>query len=132
MAQERVISGCQEEVARSRQLAEERSAQIRLLESGTAELKSRLSGCEERCQQKDKQIQKNEQVIGWLRDVVSQQGTSPPASRGSNTTAAHSTAVDGGTLDKKLLQLTVNGGGNAKTNATAARKANRSHSMRGK
>lgn len=132
VAQERVIKGCQEELAHSRQIVEERSAQIRLLESGTEELKGRLSSCEESCQQKDKQIQKNEQVIGWLRDVVSQQGTSPPASRGSNTTASHSTAVDGGTLDKKLLQLTLNGSGNAKTNATVARKANRSHSMRGK
>lgn len=134
--QEKVIAGCQENFERSQQIIDERNAKIRQLEGEVETLRGGLKKCEESCQQKDEVIRKNERVIGWLNDIVSKQGTpasSYAASRLSNTTASNSQlSVPEGSLDKKLMQLTMNGGDTAKTSATAARKANRNYSMRGK
>lgn len=134
--QEKVIAGCQDNFERSQQIIDERNAQIRQLDGEVETLKIGLKKCEETCQQKDEVIRKNERIIGWLNDIVSKQGTPPSsyaASRTSNTTASNShLSVPEGSLDKKLLQLTINGGNSGKTNMTTTRKANRNYSMRGK
>lgn len=135
--QEKVIAACQQNFERSQRIVDERTAQIRQLEAEMETLRGGLKRCEESCLQKDEQIRKNERIIGWLNDIVSKQGTpasSYAASRLSTAAGSNSQlSVPEGSLDKKLMQLTVNGAEAAKSNSSAAaRKANRNFSMRGK